>query len=582
MKTTKILFLLLWVLLSCSYAAAETFDEELGRARGLVEVRDYSQALRVYEGFLKSSHDDPQLMIEWARVYTYADQHAQAIGLFEEIRRRYPAHEKDIIRELADQYKWNGQLAQAIGAYRRALEVDPQDIMSLLGLAQALAWSGQREESLKEYSAALQRSPDSVLALLGKAEILSWNDKLEQANSLYRKVLQIEPQNLAAKNALARNTVWQSYNRQGIELFQEILQQYPDDVDALEGLAHAYHWDGQDGMAIKTLEKVLALAPARNAARDLYSDIGMLKKLNVNQSNRYSSDSNHLYVLANNVHVGKYLDEATKVGATYARYTYRQPGRRPIAGDRGGLDVSHRFNEFLEIDSYAYATDYRINGFHPVTTNTWVTLHPGDMWKWYLGYDRETFEDIQALQDKIIVNSGSLSFDFKPDRFWLFSARYKRSSYSDDNNQNTAFADIQYRINQEPYVKLYYNFYYSDWSEALDHGYFNPRSIQSHAIGAYASRDLTSRLFVDGQASTGYEKQNPKSSHPTYFGAVSLNYRLGRSWVVSARGEYFNALDTNPDKSYSKTTAWLNFTYSFGPEPVRPYQSTQPQRPTGN
>ncbi len=553
--------------------------DQLKAARTFVEQKDYARALEIYQKNSDGLAADPDLLIEWARVDTYADRHPEAIKLFEEVRKKYPEREKDILRELGDQYKWNGQLAAAIEVYRRALTQNPADQGVTLGLAQALAWDNRHQEAIREYDRILARDSGSVPALLGKAEVLSWDDKLEQADKIYAKVLELEPQNLNARNGLARNAVWQGYHRRGIVQYQRILKDFPDNPDSLEGLAFAYHWSGQDTLALGTVERLLARYPQRSSARDLYDQIRGLERLHVSQSGRYSEDSNKLAIWNARTHAGELLKNATALGTTYEWASYRQPGQPALKAERGGVDVQKRWNEFWETNSYVYLSKYSANEFTPVTSNTWVTLYPNDLWRFDLAYDRETFEDITSLQNKIIVNSGSLSADFKPDRFWLFSTKYKGGRYSDDNTQNTIFSRIEFRLKQTPYVKLYFNDYYSRWGEQLNHGYFNPRTIHSDVLGVYASRQLNRRLFLEGQASGGYEKQDPKSDHPTYFAALGLVYRLHGNWSVSARAEYFKAQDANPAKEYSKETYWLGLNYNFGPEPKRTYEGQQSQRP---
>ena len=64
-----------------------------------MNLKEYAKALEIYNNLEEWIRKGPSLIIEWARVYTYADKHAEAIALFEEIRRDYPEFEKDIIRE---------------------------------------------------------------------------------------------------------------------------------------------------------------------------------------------------------------------------------------------------------------------------------------------------------------------------------------------------------------------------------------------------------------------------------------------------------------------------------------------------
>jgi len=274
------------------------------------------------------------------------------------------------------------------------------------------------------------------------------------------------------------------------------------------------------------------------------------------------------------------VGDSTIVGAAYEWYLYRQPGKYPLNGNRGGIDISHKINEYFEANSYLYLAKYSAYGFTPFTTNTWLTFKPNDILRIDGGYDRETFEDITSMNEKIIANSGSISFDLKPNRYWLFSSKYKRSHYSDTNNQNTIFSKVEYRLWQKPYLKLYYNFYYSDWADQTNHGYFNPSSIFSNTGGIYGSTNLWKKLFWENQFSMGYEVQHPKQSRPTYYVSTGLNYLLTQNLGLFTRAEYFLAKDTDPGKRYSKGTLWFGLTYSLGgAAPGKQHEAQQAQRP---
>lgn len=580
MKNPRISLILLAFFVAFSgISFAEGPEDPLGQARKLVDEKKYDEALKVYDSIQDQLSHDPGLLIEWARVYTYANEHAEAIALFERVRTEHPEREKEIVRELADQYKWGGKLTKAIEVYRRGLELDPENLQADLGLAEALVWDGQKKEALRYYDAALTKDPGSIQAMLGKAEVLSWDDKLEKARKIYEEVLKKDPQDISALNGVARICVWQGYYRLGIKRYLQILKDHPGNPEAMEGIAFAYHWNGQEGLALKAAEELMFAHPDRHAGGDLYGEIKDIKKPHVLQGNRFSDDRNHLYIAAEKAHVGTYVWDSTIVGGTYEWYLYRQPGKAPLNANRGGFDVSHQFNEYLEANSYLYLAKYSAEGFTPFTTNTWATFKPNDIWRLDAGYDRETFEGITSMNHKIIADSGSISFDLKPNRFWLFSSKYKRSHYNDQNDQNTIFSKAEYRLWQKPYLKLYYNFYYSDFADQKNNGYFNPRSIFSNTGGIYGSTNLGKKLFWETQLSMGYEVQNPKQSRPTYYASTSFNYSLTRSVGLFSRAEYFLAKDTNPSKRYSKGTIWFGFTYSFGGTPGKQHEAQQAVRP---
>ena len=578
-KIVSMLSILAMVFSISPLFGGEVQEDPLSKARKLVDQKSYNAALEVYEGMNAQLSKDPNLMIEWARVYTYANRHPKAIAIFERVRKEYPEKEKEILRELGDQYKWNSQLDRSVEIYRKGLELDPGNLQAEMGLAQALAWDKRRKEALQTYDKVLAVDPNNTQALLGKAEVLSWDDKLEKAQKIYEEILKRDPKNVDALNGVARLCVWQGYHRRGVKRYLQILKDHPGNPEAMEGIAFAYHWDGQEGLALKAAQSLMSSYPDRHAGGELYDEIENIKKPHVLQGNRFSDDRNHLYIAAEKAHVGAYVGDSTIVGGAYEWYLYRQPGKVPLNGNRGGIDVSHRFSEYFEANSYMYLAKYSAAGFTPFTTNTWLTFKPNDILRLDGGYDRETFEDITSMNQKIIANSGSISFDLKPNRYWLFSSKYKRSHYSDKNNQNTVFSKVEYRLWQKPFLKLYYNFYYSDWADQTNNGYFNPNSIFSNTGGIYASTNLGKKIFWENQASMGYEVQDPKQSRPTYYASTNLNYALTHSVSLFGRAEYFLADDTNPSKRYSKGTLWFGLTYSLGGVPGRQHEAQQPQRP---
>ena len=590
-RNTHILFVLFTIACFASIAFCEnSFNDELGRARNLVKQKSYSEAIKIYTNIGSELRKDPGLLIEWARVYTYADNHEEAIKLFEEVRSTYPERSAEILRELADQYRWNGQTSMAVQVYKDAIALKTEDPQVYLGLAESLLSEDKKAEALQIYNAALELWPDNIDALLGKANVLSYQDKLEESYALYQKVLDKDPENLNALNSQARVLVWQGYHRKGISRYQEILKRYPNNPDAIEGIAFALHWAGDDVQATKKTKKLLELEPNRTEAQDLFSKIKNSQYPFVRPYGRFTSDSTPQTVATAGTRSGLHLDYSTTIDGIYEHQVLRKRDSSvpTLFANRGGLGFSKSFGHTFELNTFLYQTHFDKADFNPFTTNTWFTYKPDDYWRFDIAYERETFEDNDAILRKIITDSFSFSADYRPNRFWVFNARYKRSYYSDDNRQNQFFGTVEYRLSQKPYVKLYYNYYYSDWAQyGLYHGYFDPRSLSSHAVGLYTGIDITKRLFVEAKASGGYEFQNKPdnqhalSNHPTCYAAASINYRLTDNWLLSLSGDYFTTWPDHGQSSYQKKGVFLSITYNFGASPVSLRDATRPSRITG-
>lgn len=580
MKLKIIIFLLICFFACNVFSQSEM--EVLTNARSLVDKKSYAEALAKYESIANWLRRDYSTLIEWARVYTYADKHEQAINIFEEVCKVYPEHSAEILRELADQYKWSNQVAKSLDVYKQALKNKPDDFSTQIGFAQALAWNKNYKESFRQYDKAAQMKPESVEPLMGKAEVYGWIDYLEKAGQIYKKVLTIEPDNLNARNNYAKIMVWRGYYRKGIKLYEDIIRDNPNNLDAWEGMAFAYHWQGRDDKALESLDKLFSLNPQRVEAKKLYYNIKGSLKPYIAFASRYSYDKNKLEIFSHRARSGFHINQNSYLEVIDEEQSFRKAGQNPIQANRQGLGGATRLNDYTIFNAFLFNTNYDFQQYRPLTANSWLTIKPDDFFSIYLSFDRETFEDIQPLLNNITTKTPGISIDFRPNRWWFFSGQYKRSYYSDKNKQNTLLSKAEFRLTQKPYVKLYYNYYYTDWRNWIDSGYFNPNMVSAHSLGVYSGIDLSKKLFIEGQFSLGYEKQSPPVLHPVYYGAASINYRLSDNWLVGLRSEYFDARPDkeNVSKGYSKKSLFLNITYSFDVGHSFDRSATIPSRPT--
>jgi len=556
------------ILLLAAWTHGQTPDPAsfLDQARSLVEQKQYAAALEVYAKIESWLWRDPGLVIEMARAQTYADRHAEAIRLFEEVRKQRPEKQYEFLADLGDQYCWNGQAKEAEPVFRAALQHNPQDLRARLGLGRALLWSDQPRAAGEEYDRVLAVQPANIEALNGKADALSRIDRLEEAIRLFQQVTAIDPHNVGALNGIARCRVWQGYHRQGRDLYLAVIKEFPGNPDALEGLAFAQHWDGRDDQANQTLSGLIAAYPERQAGQQLHREIEYAQQPVITQGNRYWRDKYGNSTQQHDLRAGFHLDEVTTLEAIYDWRRFGDRNNPDMDVNRAGIGIGHKFSDLIELNSFWYANDYDYADFTPLTADNWLTLRPNDLWRFDFAYNRETYEGQQASLNHIVMDSGSASADFLPNRYLLFSGKYKYSSYSDNNEQSSFLGKAELRVCQKPYVKFYYNYYDSTWADQYDHGYFNPKRYHSHTLGLYTGFNITERLFFETQASYGHEWQVPNADNPTYFAAAGFRYRIVENWQLLGRSEFFEA---SPDSShnsggYRETMVFLGISHNFG------------------
>jgi cytochrome c-type biogenesis protein CcmH/NrfG len=97
-------------------------------------------------------------------------------------------------------YLQMGQLPKAIELYKRALEVDGNNVSALSGMAMILAQAGHSDQALSLFDRALAINPQVPMALLFKGRIL-YEEKKDYAGAIanWEQFLRVIPQGAPAE-----------------------------------------------------------------------------------------------------------------------------------------------------------------------------------------------------------------------------------------------------------------------------------------------------------------------------------------------------------------------------------------------
>jgi tetratricopeptide (TPR) repeat protein len=92
-------------------------------------------------------------------------------------------------------YLQSGQMPKAIELYKRALEVDNNNVSALSGLAMILAQAGHTDQALSLFDRALAINPQVPMALLFKGRIL-YEERKDYAGAItnWEQFLRLMPQ----------------------------------------------------------------------------------------------------------------------------------------------------------------------------------------------------------------------------------------------------------------------------------------------------------------------------------------------------------------------------------------------------
>jgi tetratricopeptide (TPR) repeat protein len=195
--------------------------------------------------------------------------------------------------ELALEHHRAGRLDEAEGAYRQALDTDPNNVDALHftgvlafqrrdyprarefitralshdannaaahnNLGNVLDAQGKPEDAMRSYIAALALDPDNADALSNLAALLLKRDNPEQAERCYRRAFAAAPSHAVARDQLER--LQHERQRKLQDLLAEEGRSASADADAHIALGKRFKASGTPDKAFAHYEQALALAP---------------------------------------------------------------------------------------------------------------------------------------------------------------------------------------------------------------------------------------------------------------------------------------------------------------------------------
>jgi tetratricopeptide (TPR) repeat protein len=154
-----------------------------------------------------------------------------------------------------------GQVQQAIGHFRRALELRPGYARAHHNLGIALAEQNRHEEAIQSLCEALRLQPDYVDALYNLGCIYNQLRRRADAIAAYRRALQLKPDHAEVLNNLGLALVYQGQPDEAHILLRQAVRLRPKFLEALNNLGLALTDLGAYREAADSFEQALQLNP---------------------------------------------------------------------------------------------------------------------------------------------------------------------------------------------------------------------------------------------------------------------------------------------------------------------------------
>ncbi len=169
----------------------------------------YKEAIVIVQEMLAQEHDDPELLLRLAKLYAWAKQSEQSLGILASAPLSHEAEAIAFRCEVLSGIPRPAEAAVCYDALAKAASGDRTRLLpALLGRAQNQLWSGNRTAAARSFEEYLKVNPTDSAAALQYAELLQAQGNYTQAEKICDRILQRDPHNAQVLARRAEILYW--------------------------------------------------------------------------------------------------------------------------------------------------------------------------------------------------------------------------------------------------------------------------------------------------------------------------------------------------------------------------------------
>ena len=187
-------------------------------------------------------------------------RYVEALGIFKRAFRIKP-DDHAVLTNVGNALVQTGRPAEAVPYYERAVRAKPNLAAAHNGLGYALSLSNRPAEAIAEFNETLRLDPNLWQPHFSLANALVATGRLAEAITHYEAAAQLNPDSVSAHFSLGRALLQTGQHARAVPEFEAVLHLKPDHIEARADLAGALYLSGRPGEAVAQYETELRAKP---------------------------------------------------------------------------------------------------------------------------------------------------------------------------------------------------------------------------------------------------------------------------------------------------------------------------------
>ena len=258
---------------------AERYAE---RGNRYLQQGDFKRAVSELKTAISELDTDAHLWLNYGLALLLNKQYPEAVAVLENTLVVIRDNEKTTrnTADLADlkvqshynlglAYYHNGHIEEAVAAYEKAIQLEPNFADAYGGLAVIYWRRGNLNAAIRHCQKAIKIAPENIEFHQNLTRIYWQQGRYDAAAVGYRIILELNPSDENARHHLGLILLSKQEYREAVSCFQEVLKRNPDSALTHGALGTAYYKLGEESLAIQEFQEVLRLDPRNENARKM-------------------------------------------------------------------------------------------------------------------------------------------------------------------------------------------------------------------------------------------------------------------------------------------------------------------------